>query len=150
MLGPRPTLQEHLLAQGQPVPVSHPCENMCRRERAPAQLVDAAMYPDLWGRWVCEVCISCKDREEQAMLEAQRPWPTEEDLAGLRAERDLRLTKTDWTQLLDNRDRLGPVNCDRYDLYRAEVRAVVTFAKLGARRDWPPPVVEEPTTGAED
>lgn len=143
-------LSDHLRETGKPDDGRYRCDG-CGRVTPSTDLVDARELPQLPGRWVCrQVCTSQMDREAEAAAVAARAWPTDEQLNDLRAERDLRLLKTDWTQLLDNRTRLGPTNCERYDVHRAHIRAVVTFAKLGVRRDWPAPVVEEASSGAED
>lgn len=139
----RRTFAEELQGTGRGHLVQGPFRCRCQREMTAHELFDATPYDDIDGDWRCWVCISDKDREEQAAREAALPWPTEEQLNDVRAKRDLFLLKTDWTELPSNQMRFTDTEREAWASYRQTVRDVVTQAKAGHKVDFPPLPTQE-------
>lgn len=94
--------------------------------------------PDLFERavWVCQTCASDLQRREEAEYnralqeyENNQGRLDEDQLNTLRAARDLALSKSDYTQLLDNRTAMGEETSLAWDNYRAAVRAWFVTAR---------------------
>lgn len=104
------------------------CE--CGKAVHVSQFIDVRDRPDLFTQaFVCEVCASDLMRREkiEAEQKAERDLIAagrlpEEHLNTLRASRDMCLQRSDWTQLQDNRERIGPEASARWDAYRAACR----------------------------
>lgn len=100
----RLTLAQHLIQTDQPPVDPSPCS--CGRVIGADAFFDARSYDDLAGDWRCAVCFSGIDRQEAMEAEiATRPapsWSPECEIGnGVRAERQMRLTSCDWTQVGD-------------------------------------------------
>jgi len=130
------------------------CE--CRRVVHASGFFDVRDRPDLFSRqFVCSTCCSTLRREEQAAYEvALREYQAaqgglgEELLNDLRGRRDVALARSDWTQLLDNRVRIGGPTASLWDTYRAAVRDWFAVARdAGVIGDFPaPPGDASPST----
>ena len=70
----------------------------------------------------------------------------------VRAERDLRLVETDWTQLMDITDDLVPGTRENWRIYRQQLRDVPQQATFPGHVDWPivPTEPEEPADTPEE
>lgn len=135
-------LSEHLAATGEVDAGVYLCR--CGRATPSCDLQDVRAYEDIPGQFACGVCVSGKDREELEAAERARPWPTAEDMAGLRAERDRLLGLSDFAELPSALQRLGQVRVDLWIAYRQQLMAVVTDAKNGVRTPFPTRPDEEP------
>lgn len=109
----------------------------CGRVQHSKLFVDVRDQPERFtAPFVCDVCASALQREELVAHEAAlrdylaaQGQLDEETLNGLRAQRDVALQRSDWTQLADNRDRLGLPAAEAWDTYRADVRAWFATAR---------------------
>lgn len=86
--------------------------------------------------FVCDVCVSDLERRELVAHEcAMREWLASQghldagELNLLRGRRDAALARTDWTQLQDNRERLGADAATSWDAYRSAVRSWFATAR---------------------
>lgn len=141
-MGARLRLSEHLAASAEVDLGLYFCR--CGRVTASADLVDVRAYEDIPGQFACGVCVSAKDREELEAAERARPWPTDEDMVGLRAERDRLLALSDFAELPSALHRLGQDRVNRWITYRDQVRSVVTDAKNGVSTPFPTRPDQEP------
>ena len=69
----------------------------------------------------------------------------------VRAERDLRLVETDWTQLMDITDDHVPGTRENWRIYRQQLRDIPQQATFPGHVDWPvvPTEPEEPEEPAD-
>lgn len=135
----RISLEQHLIDQGQVEEAAGEYRCGCGRIVAAAGFRDVRDVSDQFGDkpFVCDTCASdlirreMAEHEEACRLAQEAAGALDEELLnGLRADRDLALARSDWTQLADNRDRLGADLTAAWDAYRASVRAW-----FGAARD---------------
>lgn len=111
-------------------------------------LVDVRDREDDFGaQFVCVPCAADLIRRETAEFEAlerdrlaAEGKVDEETLNGLRAMRDARLLRSDWTESTRSRDRIGEARAAAWDAYRLAVHAVVDTARdTGVVEDFPDP-----------
>jgi hypothetical protein len=149
-------LKTALIDAGRPEEADQVYRCLCRRRLPADTFVDVRDHIDRFGTgFVCTTCASDLRRSEQSAYEvALREYEVaqgalcEEVLNDLRGRRDVALAKSDWTQLLDNRDRLGSAASALWDAYRAAVRAWFTTARdTAVIEDFPdPPGDASPST----
>lgn len=126
-----------LIEAGRPDEAAQKYRCPCRRVLPAQVFVDVRDLVDVFGTgFICSTCASDLRRTEQAAYEAAlRDYEAsqgqlcEEALNNLRGRRDVALARSDWTQLLDNRERLGPAASALWDAYRADVRAWFATAR---------------------
>lgn len=102
------TYKDYLLEVGRPEDADRPCLCRCGRTQLPEEMQDARAYPQIEGSFRCETCMSDIRRWEQYETEqahAEANWPTDEDMAGLRAVRDQKLRDSDWALTEENIER---------------------------------------------
>lgn len=134
----RPSLAMVLTALGREAEAAGAYTCGCGRHVMAAGFYDVRDQPDSFGGqpFVCQTCASdLMRREDAAHAEAVRLAKEavgvldDERLNDLRAQRETALARSDWTQLADNRDRIGPVMSARWDEYRAAWRAWFSTAR---------------------
>lgn len=133
----RVDLDAWLIAEGREVEADTHYQCACGAVEHSKLFRDVRDRPDLFASpFVCGTCASDLERQELIAFElAYRAWQASEGtldgetLNGLRAQRDAALQRSDWTQLADNRDRLGPTAAAAWDVYRAAVRAWFATAR---------------------
>lgn len=134
----RPTLAMWFCVEGDLSAALKDYQCRCLRISAASGFFRVDDYPDLFGGavWVCQTCASDLQRREDAEYcralqeyENNQGRLDEEQLNTLRAARDLALSKSDYTQLLDNRTAMGEEMSLAWDQYRAAVRAWFVTAR---------------------
>lgn len=143
----RITLADYLTNAGRTEEAERSYRCACGRIVPAAGFVDVRDRPEgeFKAPWVCGVCVSHLQRVEAAEYEAAQVRAAEaegllheETLNGLRATRDLFLARSDWTQLADNRERIGPELAAAWDAARAAARAWFATARdTGVIEDFP-------------
>jgi len=117
----RTTLEHTLIQAGQDVEPGYACP--CCKTVMPAFCLATTVPDDATDHgFICGTCITDRERERLAAL----PPPaglTDEDLNGLRAERLIRLTRTDWIELASSRARHGEAYVAAMDAYRVALHA---------------------------
>lgn len=137
---------DYLVAQGREDELGEYVLCRCQRRCLPEDMNDVREDGDVPGSFRCGVCTSAKERQLIAEAEANAAWPSAEDMAGLRAERNRRLNESDWVNFPENVARLqaepadpGPTMFDNWIAYRAAVRDVVVQARDHQEQvDFPP------------
>lgn len=134
----RPTLAQWYYAEGDMPAAIKEYECGCGRILTADGFVRIDDRPDLFGNrvWACHTCASDLQRREDAEYaraleeyENNQGRLTDDQLNTLRAARDLALSKSDYTQLLDNRTDMGEEMSLAWDNYRAAVRAWFVTAR---------------------
>lgn len=120
------SLEADCLASETEVP-SEPLACACKRKKLASELFDARDYDQLPGDWACQICFSGIDRDELVEAEKAATLAAGPDWTNVRAERQWRLTASDWTQTLD-----APLTAEKvveWGAYRQALRDVTeTFA----------------------
>lgn len=143
----RITLAMALAAAGRMAEASGSYGCSCGREVMAAGFYDVRDQPENFGgqAFACQTCVSdLMRREEAAHVEEVRRVKEaagvldDERLNDLRARREIALTRSDWTQLADNRARIGETASAAWDAYRMAVRAWFSTARdTGIIGDFP-------------
>lgn len=134
----RPTLDMWFCAEGDMPSTLKDYQCRCSRVLAASGFFRVDDRPDLFDGavWVCQTCVSDLQRREEAEYcralqeyENDNGRLDEDQLNTLRAARDLALSKSDYTQLMDNRASMGEEMSQAWDQYRADVRAWFVVAR---------------------
>lgn len=142
----RMTLASYLTDAGRMKEASSDYSCRCGRQIMAAGFVDVRDRDDFGGNpWVCLTCASDLMRREEAfhqeacrLAKEQAGQLGEERLNDLRAQREIALVRSDWTQLADNRTRIGPEASSAWDAYRQALRDWFATARdTGAVGDFP-------------
>lgn len=135
MDAPRPTYEDHLHAQGLPVRPLYrcvPCGIVGAAFTMAAVTVDDGFPAGV--NFACGTCILDAARQ-RAVAEAEAA-PTVVDWSACRAQRDMLLMRSDWTQGLDS--PLDEVTREAWRTYRQQLRDITDAADPEAVV-WPDP-----------
>ncbi len=142
----RMTLASYLTDAGRLQEASSDFSCRCGRQVMASGFFDVRDRSDFGGAsWVCQTCASDLMRREAAAHEEacriareQAGQLGEERLNDLRAQREIALVRSDWTQLADNRTRIGATASAAWDAYRQAVRDWFAVARdTGTVGDFP-------------
>lgn len=142
----RMTLAAYLTADGRLQEAASVFSCRCTRQVMASGFFDVRDQDGFGGApWVCQTCASDLMRREAAAHEEacrifreQAGQLDEERLNDLRAQREIALVRSDWTQLADNRARIGETASAAWDAYRQAVRDWFAVARdTGTVGDFP-------------
>lgn len=131
-------LASWLVAEGRAGEADTIYRDSCGKEAHASLFRDVRDRPDLFPDrpFVCATCASDLERQELVAYEAAlrahlaaQGQLDDETLNTLRARRDQFLRASDWTQLTDNRDRLGPDVAAAWDAARMAARTWFSTAR---------------------